>query len=448
LRFLRPRVASAFLAFGTACGGGDLGLPDETRPADINAVGGNGQSGDVGAELPDPLIVEVTDGQGAPAGEVGVAFTLGAGAEGGSTAPDTAVTDSAGRASVRWTLGGSAGQQELLARVVGRDLQVRFTAQASRTSSLTLELASGDGQSGPPGEPLAEPLVVRLVDEGGDGVRGRAVSWVVAAGGGDAGPQSSDTDGDGFASTTWTLGGAVGANTLNAVVSGVGVVSFTATAVGSGGQPSATESSVSASPTSIEALLGSSTITVTVRDDAANPIAGAVVTLSASGSGNLLTQPAGPTGSDGIATGMLQSVVPETKVITAAVNGTLAIEQTAQVTVTATSGTADHLVFLVQPGTVKESQEIVPAVEVAIVDQVGGIVPESGIEIELDLLREDGDERNNRLDGERRRLTVNGVAVFPGLSVGRSDANYRLRASVRGSDDLGTAESDPFDVED
>jgi hypothetical protein len=104
---------------------------------------------------------------------------------------------------------------------------------------ITVERVSGNAQNGEPGSQLGDPLVVRLVDEQGNGVGGQAVAWVVATGGGDARPGTSETNDEGFASTRWTLGDSPGVNTLNAVVSGVGVVNFTATGDDGGSGPSA-----------------------------------------------------------------------------------------------------------------------------------------------------------------------------------------------------------------
>jgi hypothetical protein len=119
-------------------------------------------------------------------------------------------------------------------------------------------------------------------------------------------------------------------------------VTFTATATGGG--PSASLSTVSAAPTTIQAINGSSIITVTVRDGGGAPVSGATVQLSATGSGNTLGQPAGPTGADGVVTGTLTSTVAETKVVSATVNGTVTITGTAQVTVTPAPATAIVLV--------------------------------------------------------------------------------------------------------
>jgi adhesin/invasin len=93
-------------------------------------------------------------------------------------------------------------------------------------------------------------------------------------------------------------------------------------------------STVSAEPTSIPAITGTAAITVTVRDGSGAPVSGATVTLQATGSGNTVTQPSGPTGADGIATGTLRSTVPGTKVVSATLNGSVQVSQTAQVTVT------------------------------------------------------------------------------------------------------------------
>jgi hypothetical protein len=447
LRFLSALAASLFLISGAACGGGDLILPQDQPPAEIVVFDGNEQAGTVGTELAEPLVAQVVDAEDQPVSNVRVAFRLGDGADGGGLSPDTALTNADGLASSHWVLGGASGRQEVEAEVVGATLTVTFSAQAERTSGLGLELTSGDEQTAEPGTALANPLIVRLVDDAGDGVPGRAVAWIVATGEGAATPASSDTDAEGYASTTWTLGPESGAQTLNAVVSGVGVVSFTATAEGEGGGgPSADLSTVTASPASIDAGTGISTITVTVRDGNGASVPGATVALSATGSGNILTQPTAPTGADGVATGTLQSVLPGTKVVSAVVNGSVAIAATATVTVTVIPG-ANHLAFLVQPSNVQEGEEISPAVEVAIVDPLGILVPVSDVEIEIELIKEDGHD-SKELEGERTRDTEDGIAVFPDLVVKKHEDNYRLRASAPEMPELGSVESAFFNVED
>ncbi len=342
-------AASLCLLPAAGCAGGDLGLPEDTSPAGMEAVGGNGQMALAGAELPLPLVVRVTDAQGRPVPGVRVVFRLGAGAEGGETFPDTAVTDDEGEASARWVLGDAEGQQRVDAEVVD---------------------------------------------------------------------------------------------------AGLAVVSFTATAVESPGneppEPSPGRSSVAAQPARIEAITGLAVITVTVRDGRGDPFPGATVTLTATGPGNELTQPSGPTGADGVATGTLRSIVPGSKVVSAVVNGGVAIEETAEVTVSATPEPA-RLAFVMEPSSVQKGVVISPPVSVAVVDAAGDVVPVSGVEIELELLR---DGKPHQIEGDLTQTTIDGIAVFPDLRVDHDHDEYRLRATAPGRPELGSVESSSFDVED
>jgi hypothetical protein len=143
--------------------------------------------------------------------------------------------------------------------------------------------------------------------------------------------QPGATNGSGV--TTGTLSSTVAeGKTVSATINGVSVTQTAAVTVDPAGV-SATRSLVSAAPASITVLIGSSTITVTARDEFDNPISGVPVVLAASGSGNTLTQPAGPTNGSGVATGTLISAVPETKTVSATING-VAIAQTTIVEVT------------------------------------------------------------------------------------------------------------------
>jgi adhesin/invasin len=76
-----------------------------------------------------------------------------------------------------------------------------------------------------------------------------------------------------------------------------------------------------------------STITVTVRDQFANPIGGATVSLSANGTNNTIGQPVSTTNSSGQTTGTLSSFTAQSKTVTALVNGSVTITQTATVVV-------------------------------------------------------------------------------------------------------------------
>lgn len=238
----------------------------------IERLSGEGQLGARGAPLADPLVVRVTDGLGNPVAGVTVEWTT----DDGSVDPAASVTGSNGRASTTWTLGSSVGEQTAEARSGGLEgSPLGFTATASSGDASRLVRVSGNGQSARAGDELDDPLVVRVEDQDGNGVPGRAVSWVVATGGGSVSDLNSTSDENGRASTRWTMGAEPGGNILNAVVSGIGAVSFNATATGGGGgarasqlgfrvQPSDTEEDDRISPP----------VEVVVLDQAGNRVTG------------------------------------------------------------------------------------------------------------------------------------------------------------------------------
>jgi hypothetical protein len=206
----------------------------------IEYLSGDAQTAPIGSALRDPLIVRVVDQFGNPVAGVTVNWEV----ESGTANPPSSVTLENGLAETSWVLGSSIGTQT--ARATSNDLEgspITFTATAGPGTADRLLLVSGNNQRGEPGSELDDPLVVRLIDADGNGIPNRAVSWVVGAGGGSVSATTSTTNDNGEAETRWTLGRGMGVNTLNAVVSGLNVVGFTAQAErdgGGGGGPTPT----------------------------------------------------------------------------------------------------------------------------------------------------------------------------------------------------------------
>ena len=110
----------------------------------LRYVSGDAQSAAPGAEVTDPLVVEVVDGDGnAVAGET-VTFSIRGG--GGSATPASAPSDAAGRAEVRWKLGPSAGLNTMAASI----------EHAPEVTLFALGVAAGE----PPEPPVGDPPVV------------------------------------------------------------------------------------------------------------------------------------------------------------------------------------------------------------------------------------------------------------------------------------------------
>ncbi|MFL5493852.1 MAG: Ig-like domain-containing protein [Gemmatimonadales bacterium] len=200
--------------------------------ADANAlaaVSGDDQSAPAGAPLSDPLVVSVTDAFGNPIPGVSIAWVADGG---GSVSASTSVTGEDGRTSIRRTLGPTAGLQQTIASAPGlAGSPVTFTHTATAGQAARLEIVSGDQQMAVVGTPVPNDPIVSLTDAAGNPVIGMAITWVIGDGGGSVAPETSTTDEQGHATTRWTLGPAPGRNTVSAVVSSVGVVTFNATAI-------------------------------------------------------------------------------------------------------------------------------------------------------------------------------------------------------------------------
>ena len=197
-------------------------------------------------------------------------------------------------------------------------------------------------------------------------------------------------------------------------------------------------STVSASPATIRASTGSTvaTISVTARDESGNPLSGATVVLSATGSGNTLRQPLAATDANGVATGTLSSTVAELKTISATING-VAIPATA--TVAVTPAPASALAFTVQPTSTTGGARIAPAVQVEIRDPLGNRVSSSATVT----LAIGTNPAGGTLLGTKSVNAVAGVATFSDLAIDRAGTGYTLRAT---SGSLAAATSTPFDI--
>jgi PKD repeat protein len=204
----------------------------------IAVVSGDEQSAPAGSTLLAPLVVEVTDAFGNPISGVPVSWTA---EGGGSVSQSSTTTDDQGRASVERTLGPAAGAQTTLATSEGlAGSPVTFTHTATVGNAAGLSIVSGNNQTATAGSRLPADLVVRLVDGTGNGVPNAAVTWVVGLGGGDVTPENGTTDAAGRASAQLTLGPNPGENRVDAVVSGVDIVSFKAIGTRAGPVPTGT----------------------------------------------------------------------------------------------------------------------------------------------------------------------------------------------------------------
>jgi uncharacterized protein YjdB len=184
----------------------------------------------------------------------------------------------------------------------------------ARSDHTQLVLASGGSQTGTAGQPLPNPVAVRVLDATSRPVSGATVNFIAKDGSAD--PTQASTDAEGYARTTWTLGTVAGTQELR--VSGTGgttlVVSATAVA-------SAKVARVQVIPDSLVLTQGATgDFSAVAYDSTGNTLTGRTITWTSSDSVIATVS----------STGTVTGVSPGAANVTATVEG---VSGTAKVTV-------------------------------------------------------------------------------------------------------------------
>lgn len=275
---------------------------------------------------------------------------------------------------------------------------------------------------------VTSTITVTARDTFGNVIPGLAVN-LTASGSGATVSQPALTDGNGVASGLLSST-ATGLKVVSASAAGTPLAQ-TANVTVVPGEVSVSQSSLVATPASITASAGTSpaTITVTARDEQGNPIPNLNVVLAATGVSNTITQPAGPTGANGVTTGTLSSTVTGVRIVSATIDGT-GIDQTD--TVTVVPGLPSASAFLVQPTSMTVGTIMTPAVQVEIRDQFGNRVTSANNGVVLTLASNPGGATLTGGTG----TASSGLATFSSLSINQTGAGYTLRATVGGLADV------------
>jgi hypothetical protein len=131
-RAARYLAGCALITLAAGCGGDDLLLPGDGAPAVLRMVSGDQQRAPAGDPVEHPLVVEALDAAGRPAPGAVVVFEFVEPPSGAELEPANAETGPDGRASAEVTLGNTAGDQTVEARLDGAadDLKVQFQLTA------------------------------------------------------------------------------------------------------------------------------------------------------------------------------------------------------------------------------------------------------------------------------------------------------------------------------
>ncbi len=388
----------------------------------LTAVSGQDQTGPVETELPEPLVVEVTDAFGNPIAGVPIAWTV----EGAGAVSEAATTTGAdGRTSVIRTLGPTAGPQSTTASSEGlAGSPLVFTHTATAGSATGVLIVAGNNQVATPGTTLPDPLVVQVVDQEGNAVVGAAVTWVVTAGSGSVSPTTGTTDADGRASTAWTLGAAAGANTLQAIVSGVGQAEFSATAAAGAASKIRIVSGNGQNGPAGARLPAQ--LVVQVLDNADNPVGGVAVAFAVQTGGGSVSPTSAPTGADGrAATGWTLGTSVGAQQVSATATGAGSVQFSA----TSTAGAPAVLGLTTQPSATPVVGIAFPRQPVVQVrDAAGNPVQAPGVTITAAIASGAG-----QIGGTTSQTTgPNGRATFSNLEIVGATGAHRLIFAAAG----------------
>jgi adhesin/invasin len=373
-------LGTATMTFGATMSAG---------PADhLVLVEGDGQSATVGTAVATAPKVRVVDRYGNRVTGVSIGFTVLAG--GGSAGSATATSDADGTVSTSFTLGTTAGANQLRAEgtpalpdVAGSgNASITFNATATPGPADHLELVAGDGQTAAAGTAVATAPKVRVVDRYGNPIAGTALTVTVVDGGGSPGTANLSSAADGTASTSFTLGTVAGANSLRfdgatalPDLAGSGNASLTFTATGTAGPADHLVLVGGDSQTAAAGAALGADYVARVVDRFENPVGGAAIAATVTAGGGsvgsaLLTSAAG-TGlvsvrhtlgtAAGAQTVRLQGSGAALPDLAASGAATLTFASTA------TPGPADHLILVegdAQTGAAGDALPIEPKVRV------------------------------------------------------------------------------------
>ncbi|HEU4526175.1 MAG TPA: Ig-like domain-containing protein [Gemmatimonadales bacterium] len=180
-------------------------LPVEVTPVagSITVLGGEGQRGAAGAELPVPITAQIVSRSGRPiAGAVAGFQPAGTGA---SVEPALDTSDARGMVKTLWRLGEIPGRQQLSIAVEGVSTSPTVSAEADPVpANARVEVTTSD-LAGEVGDTLREPVVVRVTDSLGRALADLPVAWS-SADDGVFTAHAMRTDSLGEARATWKLG--------------------------------------------------------------------------------------------------------------------------------------------------------------------------------------------------------------------------------------------------
>jgi hypothetical protein len=397
-------------------------------PAALQIVQGNNNTAPAGFALAESLVVRLVDANGNGVAGRPVAWAVTGG--GGTPSPTSSNTDANGLAATRWTLGTTAGPNALIASTAG--FVANFSATGTSDVPTKISIFSGNNQTGAAGQALPNDPTVLVQDANNNPVANVAVTFAVTGGGGTVVPTTAVATGaNGRASvTSWTLGSALGANSLQATASGPNgpltgsPLTFSATAIAG----AATQIAIITQPpgTAASGAALNPAPVIEVRDASGNAVtqAGINVTVSlATGTaplGGTLTRPTNASGQVTFSSLSINGLVGSYSL---AFNSSGLTGATSS-SINLTSGASTKLALTTQPpGGASSGVPLSPQPIVQVQDAAGNAVAVAGVSVTAGLTGPAG-----TLGGTATIPTnAAGAAVFTDLSITGPSGSYSLQ---------------------
>src|SRR4051812_26534689 len=165
IRIQRVLAASLALATLFACSEPE---PAATPPKTVRPVTSTTLTGTVGQAVPGGVTVYIIDYSDRPMEDVKVAFSIIGGD--GSISSQLVLTNGEGLAHVEWTLGQTAGTNEVVASIFGIDSTAHFVATANPAAASGLSITPRVVRI--PSSSTAGSLAGRVVDQFGNPLSG------------------------------------------------------------------------------------------------------------------------------------------------------------------------------------------------------------------------------------------------------------------------------------
>ncbi len=246
-------------------------------PGRILSLDGSAQSADAGTRLGTPVRVLLESRRGRPMAGVSVHFVA---ERGGTADPAYATTNADGIASSTWTLGPMPGPQQLTASCAELDSAAVLVAEAEPVAANTRVTAVGYPWSGVAGSSVPLRVAVQLTDSTGRLLSGVPVSWV-ALDSGRITTLEARTDSMGESHASWLLSRRAGLQRARVRVgTGRSMPVAPVLATGIAGPPVLLLGGDGNAQKGVAGELLRRAISVSLRDEAGNPVEGAAVVAS------------------------------------------------------------------------------------------------------------------------------------------------------------------------